>query len=1121
MVDSIFLGLIHNGALLLSVAFVFFISEIRWRENQVSFFGIQTGFFLGVIGIAVMLSSWVYEPGIIFDTRSVLLGISGLFFGLVPTLIAMLITVGFRIYQGGSAALMGVCVILASGTIGIIWRHLLKKSLAEISLIELYLLGIVVHIAMLLMTFTLPLETANRVLSVISLPVMVIYPVATAMLGLFMTKRLKQDRIITDLQESEERLRLAISASNIGFFDRNLQTGEIHFSSEWKKQIGYEENEIANDMHEWEKRVNPEDLEVIKPRLEEWEKGLRREYEAEYRLVHKDGSYRWILARGVNLLDADGKVKQLIGYHIDVTDRKLSEEAISRSEKRFRGLAESSQDTIMLIDRNLRHVYLNPAGELLYEMSKENVFGKTLHELGYDNELSSLIESDIQEVFAKKSAKQNLYAWERVEKKSFLDLRLSPILNSEGNVDLVLGITRDITSLKETELALIKSKELYQVLTESIHDVVWILDAESMRFIYISPSDERLRGFTAEEVLAKPITNSMKETDRDYFVELIQTRAEALRSGEVSSERIYVDEIEQPCKDGSTIWTELVSSLYTNPENSHIEIRGVTRDISERKHAEEILRQKEIHFQSLIENAPDGITLVSQEGQFLYASPSARRLFGYLPEDSLDASPAQETHPEDIPAVMEALSRVMQDPRTVANVQYRFRRKDGYWRWIESNFSNLLNEPSVQAIVINFRDITESKQAEDALRESESKFRQIFETTRIGISLHNAKGQFLSGNPAILNLLGYTQEEYTCLTIKDISYPEDIQRELLPFQELWEGKRESYTTEKRNLHKNGQIIWGQLTCTIVKDKEGNPQYSIGMFENIDGRKQAEEKILADQAELQRLLISTEQSRRALLSMVEDQKTAEEKIRQLNAELELRVRDRTAQLESANRELEAFSYSVSHDLRAPLRALDGFSSILLSDYAKVLDVQGQHYLERIQEASRRMGQLINDLLSLSRVTRTEFTRQQVNLSQVAEEVLNELKTQEPEREVNIKITKNLIVQGDIQLLKIALGNLMSNAYKFTNLQKKAKITFGKIEQSGEQVYFVRDNGAGFDMAYASKLFTPFQRLHGIKEFPGTGIGLVIVQRIINRHGGRIWPEAKLNEGATFYFTLGGG
>jgi light-regulated signal transduction histidine kinase (bacteriophytochrome) len=289
---------------------------------------------------------------------------------------------------------------------------------------------------------------------------------------------------------------------------------------------------------------------------------------------------------------------------------------------------------------------------------------------------------------------------------------------------------------------------------------------------------------------------------------------------------------------------------------------------------------------------------------------------------------------------------------------------------------------------------------------------------------------------------------------------------------------------------------------------------------ITYRKRSEEDMQAAQAELQRLLSEADQSRLVLLSLVEDQKQAQERINQLNVELEQRVRDRTLQLESANKELEAFAYSVSHDLRAPLRAMDGFSAALLSDYPDQLDEKGRHYLERIQEASRRMGQLINDLLNLSRVTRTDFKRQRVDLSGLAQQVINNLNAQDPQRAVEWDIAPDLIVQGDVQLLRIVMENLLNNAYKFSSKSVKAQIGVGAVERAGEQVYFVRDNGVGFDMEYAGKLFAPFQRLHNTQEFPGTGIGLVTVQRIIHRHGGRIWPEAELGRGAAFYFTLGG-
>jgi signal transduction histidine kinase len=253
--------------------------------------------------------------------------------------------------------------------------------------------------------------------------------------------------------------------------------------------------------------------------------------------------------------------------------------------------------------------------------------------------------------------------------------------------------------------------------------------------------------------------------------------------------------------------------------------------------------------------------------------------------------------------------------------------------------------------------------------------------------------------------------------------------------------------------------------------------------------------------------------------VSERMHAEQEIHNLNSELEQRVVDRTAQLTAANQELEAFSYSVSHDLRAPLRAMEGFSNLLLNDSPDQLNEQSRNYLNRIQAAARVMDQLISDLLKLSRVTRSDFVRQQVDLTALANEVAGELQRQEPHRLVEFIISPDLIVYGDQHLLKIVLDNLLSNAFKFTSKSEQACIQVGVTERSGEQVFYVRDNGVGFDMAYKTKLFTPFQRLHKAQDFPGTGIGLVTVYRIITRHGGRIWPEAQLNQGATFYFTLG--
>jgi PAS domain S-box-containing protein len=252
--------------------------------------------------------------------------------------------------------------------------------------------------------------------------------------------------------------------------------------------------------------------------------------------------------------------------------------------------------------------------------------------------------------------------------------------------------------------------------------------------------------------------------------------------------------------------------------------------------------------------------------------------------------------------------------------------------------------------------------------------------------------------------------------------------------------------------------------------------------------------------------------------VTERKEAQEELRRVNAELEHRVRERTAQLEASNKELEAFCYSVSHDLRAPLRAIDGFSQELLASHAGRIDDQGRHYLERIRAGSQRMARLIDELLQLSRLGRSDVQLQRVDLSGMAREVADELREREPGRDVTFVIEPGVSGLGDTRMLRLVLENLLGNAWKFTAKHPRATIAFGRAESDGGPAYVVRDDGAGFDMAFAGKLFGAFQRLHSDRDFPGTGIGLAIVQRVIHRHGGRVWGEGAVERGAAFSFTL---
>jgi len=276
--------------------------------------------------------------------------------------------------------------------------------------------------------------------------------------------------------------------------------------------------------------------------------------------------------------------------------------------------------------------------------------------------------------------------------------------------------------------------------------------------------------------------------------------------------------------------------------------------------------------------------------------------------------------------------------------------------------------------------------------------------------------------------------------------------------------------------------------------------------------------LAISIENNRLFRQNEKHKEILVKQIITRKKAEEEIQKFNTELEQRIIERTAQLEITNKELESFAYSVSHDLRAPLRSIDGFSQALLEDYYEQLDDQGKNYLSRVRSSAQKMALLIDDLLNLARVTRTSMNPVKVDLSAIAESITQELRENDKQRRAVFLITPDLTDRGDSTLLSIVLQNLLDNAWKFTSKKPETRIEFGTVVMGGRRTYFIRDNGAGFNMNYADKLFTPFQRLHKPDEFAGTGIGLATVQRIIHRHNGKVWAEGEVEKGVTFYFTL---
>jgi PAS domain S-box-containing protein len=492
-----------------------------------------------------------------------------------------------------------------------------------------------------------------------------------------------------------------------------------------------------------------------------------------------------------------------------------------------------------------------------------------------------------------------------------------------------------------------------------------------------------------------------------------------------------------------------------------------------RSQAEDTLRASENRFRSLLESAPDAIVIVGEDGRIVLLNAQAEKQFGY-PRDELLGQPVETLVPESLRGIhRDHRATYAANPHTRAmgiDLELAGRRKDGSEFPVEISLSPL-QTPQGRVVTAIVRDITARKEAERQRLEAQVRYRELMNNLPVGVyrKVAGPNGPFLEVNPALVSMLEADSAEEL------LRQPFDTFQQALPDLRLFgEGalRQDAIVSEEMEmLTMKGHLFCGAVTARVRHEASGLV-YLDGVIEDITRRKEIEQQLKA----------------------------------------------RSIELEATNQELEAFSYSVSHDLRAPLRAIDGFSRILLSDHAGRLDDAGRGHLERVRRAAQNMGTLIDDLLKLSRVTRTGLKLEQVDLSALARDVASELRKQAPERSVHVEIVPGLMAYGDKGLLRIALDNLLGNAWKFTGGRTDARIGLEMSTQAGKPAFVVSDNGAGFDMAYADKLFGAFQRLHSASEFPGNGIGLATVQRIVHKHGGRVWAESEVGKGSRFYFTL---
>lgn len=528
-------------------------------------------------------------------------------------------------------------------------------------------------------------------------------------------------------------------------------------------------------------------------------------------------------------------------------------------------------------------------------------------------------------------------------------------------------------------------------------------------------------------------------------------------------------------KDGSEYWAEFIFRPLEDSDGNVTHRVYTLRDITDRKRAQEAARL----CSSIVEESDDAIMSKNMAGTVLTWNRGAERIYGYSAEEMVGQSIARLLPSDRFHELTEMVDGVRLEHYLTERT-----RKDGQRIFVSLTVSPLRNTAGdvVGASIIS-RDVTERRRFEKALAVSEERYRSLaFAATQI-VWTTCSRGRVVEDIPMWRAFTGQSLEEVKGMGWAEALHQDDREQA----SQVWlsaVNNRSFYDTEYRMRRYDGEYRWMAVHGVPVLEADGVIREWVATCADIHDRKQAEEEI-----------------------------------RKLNEELEQRVVQRTSELLTANRELEAFAYSVSHDLRAPLRAVDGFSRILLEEYSPQLPEKAQHYLTVTRKNAMQMGALIDDLLAFSRLSRQPISKQLLAPAVLVREVLDELHVDQENRRVEITVGDLPLCEGDPRLLKQVLVNLLSNGFKYTRTRAVARIEVGALTPAGRKpVYYVRDNGVGFDMRYAGKLFGVFQRLHAAYEYPGTGVGLAIVQRIVHRHGGLVWADAAVNQGATFYFVL---
>jgi PAS domain S-box-containing protein len=798
----------------------------------------------------------------------------------------------------------------------------------------------------------------------------------------------------------------------------------------------------------------------------------------ETRLRTKNGSVR------LAMLDADvfwrnGQFVHARCFVRDVTARRQAEQRLQASEQKYRTLIASANDAILLADAETGVVLeANAKAEQLLGLPVREIVGLDQTRLHPPEEAMRYREIFRQAVEAGQTMSGELFVCRPNGTRVPVEISTSVVCFDEQRV--LYEVFRDLTERKKTVESLAKKRNLLRTLIDNLPDYIYTKDRQS-RFVVSNLANTRLLGATAEEqIRGKSVLDLCAKKVAQRFVEDDQR---VIQTGEPLFDR----EEAFTASDGAER-TFLTTKLpLRNLDGEVTGLVGVSKDITERKRADEALRKSEASLRLAQRIGRIGSWEADLRKNTLEWSEETYRIFGCWRDTFQPAEAAflELVHPADRDVVRKAAEHALKHGKYYS-VDYRIMRPDGFERFLVQQARIIRDEAgNATQMLGTVQDITERKLSEEALRASEERFRVLFERSPEPVFILDPHDDerllpIIDCNEAACRQSGYSREELIGQSLSRMDLGLKDHAQVRPFiQRLRETRTIQVETSHRRADASELCVESSMSLIVL----GNRELILCMSRDVSARKKAEEAV-----------------------------------RQLTEELEARVEERTRQLAEANRELEAFSYSVSHDLRAPVRAIGGFSQILLEDHQHKLDPEMHRLLGVISNSAGRMGELIEDLLEFSRLNAQAIERRPVQMTTLVRSVIQESLQQRPHAQLAMHLNELPDVEGDESMLRQIFVNLIGNALKFTRRSPEPRIEIGCEVRGEEGVFFVRDNGVGFDMNYVGKLFQVFQRLHLASQFEGTGVGLAIVQRIVQRHGGRVWAEGTPGAGATISFAL---